>query len=126
MLFFGSALRNPDFSRQTPGFLLNLVVFLSSSAFVTLFHRAASSTVFLHFLLTDTWPESCLGATSLLNEIFKIVSEFRWSQDAVTPPPRLLACRPLQALQVLVQEQGCFQCHEYIFEQERILVCQLL
>ena len=53
--------------------LLILVVFL---VFLRARHvlscGAASLSVFVHFLLTGTWPKSCLGATSVLNEFFRI------------------------------------------------------
>ena len=76
MLFFGSALRNSDFSRQTPWFLILDVFSVLVRARHALFRGAASFTVFLNFLLTGTWPKSSLGATSVLNEIFKFCRKF--------------------------------------------------
>ena len=73
MLFFGSALQNPDVSRQTPWFLLILAGFsVCVRVRHALFRGAASFIAFLHFLLTGTWPKSCLGAMSVLNETFKM------------------------------------------------------
>ena len=82
--------KNHDFSRQTPWFLSILAVFaISLRVRHALSRGAASFTVFLHFLLTRTWPKSCLSATSVLNEFFKMMSNFRRSQDAVTICPSL-------------------------------------
>ena len=84
--FFGSVLQNPDFSRQTPWFFANLSCFscvctrssrsLSISLSLSLSRRAAPFTVFVHFLLRGTWPESCLGATSVSKETFKSCQKF--------------------------------------------------
>ena len=68
----------------------------------------------LHFLLTGTCLISCLGATSVLNEFFKVMPKVRWPQASLQG---LLASRPRQALQDLVQEQGCFARCEHILEQ---------
>ena len=77
MLFFGSVLQNHDLSRQTSWFLSILAVFFVFARVRHALSRgAASFTVFLHFLLTGTGPKSCLGATSVLNEIFKVCQKF--------------------------------------------------
>ena len=60
-------------SRETPWILLiSAVFFVFLRARHVLSRGAASLTVFSHFLLTGTWPKSCLGATSVLNKFYKI------------------------------------------------------
>ena len=72
MIFLGSALQNLDFCGQTPCFLLAFASFtVYTCDRLALFLGAASFTVFQHFLLTGTSPKSCLGAKSVLNELFK-------------------------------------------------------
>ena len=72
MMFVGSALQNLNFCGQTPWFLFALASFtVYTCVRLALFRRAASLTVFQHFLLTCTSPKSCLIATSVLNEFFK-------------------------------------------------------
>ena len=64
------------------GFSLFAVFFLPFTCLSRFFHslslslslslsRGASLSVSLCFLLTGTWPKSCLGATSVLNEFFQ-------------------------------------------------------
>ena len=80
--------KNHDLSNQTPWFLSFLAVFFS--VFLRVRHalsRGGFFSVFLHFLLTGTWPKSCLGVLNVSferifqNDVKISLSKF---QDAVT------------------------------------------
>ena len=80
MLYCGSVLQNQNFSRQKPWiqpicFLLDILR-ACHTFFARSLSRGASLFVSLCFLLTGTWPKSCLGATSVLNEVFKMCQNF--------------------------------------------------
>ena len=71
-MFRGSALQNLDLCVESPWFLFAFADFsVYTRICLALFREAAFLTVFQHFLLTDSSPKSCLGATSVSNKFFE-------------------------------------------------------